>query len=99
MVDEKQIVDVRKRIVKALKQLNIDSSPIVPVSLISPNESNIACIVEAIRQNFYEPERISSGKFVMSVDHCFPIKGKGTVMTGTIIDGMCRLVLQFFLII
>lgn len=28
-----------------------------------------------------EPRR-SDGRFLFSIDHCFPIKGQGTVMTG-----------------
>ncbi|EYC18112.1 hypothetical protein Y032_0028g1683 [Ancylostoma ceylanicum] len=30
-------------------------------------------------------------KLVVAVDHCFPVTGKGTVMTGTVIDGSVRL--------
>jgi hypothetical protein len=29
-------------------------------------------------------------RFVMMVDHCFPVKGHGTVLTGTVIDGAVR---------
>ncbi|KAK6728775.1 hypothetical protein RB195_006056 [Necator americanus] len=30
-------------------------------------------------------------RLVVAVDHCFPVTGKGTVMTGTVIDGTIRL--------
>ncbi|XP_076972467.1 selenocysteine-specific elongation factor isoform X2 [Tamandua tetradactyla] len=33
------------------------------------------------------PARDPSGPFLMAVDHCFSIKGQGTVMTGTILSG------------
>ena len=35
----------------------------------------------------FVPERCSSGPLLFSVDHCFPIRGQGTVMTGTILSG------------
>jgi len=34
------------------------------------------------------PNRIAKGKFRFAVDHCFQIKGQGTVMTGTVLEGM-----------
>ncbi|KAF6087921.1 eukaryotic elongation factor, selenocysteine-tRNA specific [Phyllostomus discolor] len=37
------------------------------------------------------PTRDPSGPFLMSVDHCFSIKGQGTVMTGTILSGSISL--------
>lgn len=33
------------------------------------------------------PQRDAAGPFVCAVDHCFSIKGQGTVMTGTILSG------------
>jgi translation elongation factor EF-Tu-like GTPase len=35
----------------------------------------------------YLPERKGDGAFVFSVDHCFSIRGQGTVLTGTILQG------------
>ena len=35
----------------------------------------------------YLPERIGDGAFVFSVDHCFSIRGQGTILTGTILEG------------
>jgi selenocysteine-specific elongation factor len=31
-----------------------------------------------------------SGTFLFAVDHCFPAKGQGTVMTGTVLRGSCK---------
>jgi selenocysteine-specific elongation factor len=31
-----------------------------------------------------------SGTFLFAVDHCFPAKGQGTVMTGTVLRGSCN---------
>lgn len=46
--------------------------------------------IERIRHSILEilpPEpRKVEGKFLMSVDHCFPVKGHGTVLTGTVLQ-------------
>jgi selenocysteine-specific elongation factor len=31
--------------------------------------------------------RSVEGPFLFAVDHCFPIKGQGTVLTGTVLQG------------
>lgn len=37
------------------------------------------------------PERnLDSGKFLYLIDHCFKIKGKGTVVTGTVVEGKIK---------
>jgi selenocysteine-specific elongation factor len=36
------------------------------------------------------PQRDAGGPFFFAIDHCFPIKGQGTVLTGTVLSGACR---------
>ncbi|KAL6730296.1 hypothetical protein Aduo_001278 [Ancylostoma duodenale] len=36
-------------------------------------------------------KRTFTERLVVAVDHCFPVTGKGTVMTGTVIDGSIRI--------
>lgn len=36
------------------------------------------------------PARRDSGPFFFSIDHCFPIKGQGTVVTGTVLSGTVK---------
>lgn len=36
------------------------------------------------------PERQYDGKFMMLIDHCFKIKGKGTILTGTVTSGRAK---------
>lgn len=90
-MDEGGITRARKQVSKALNQLNIPNcTPIVFVSMLKEADAGVVTVKEAIKTQLYTPKRVSSGKFVMSVDHCFPIKGKGNVMTGTVVDGACR---------
>jgi selenocysteine-specific elongation factor len=48
-------------------------------------------LVDVLSRNVNLPDRDPSGPFLFSVDHCFPIKGKGTVITGTVLKGSVQL--------
>uniref|UniRef100_A0A914XS14 Tr-type G domain-containing protein n=1 Tax=Panagrolaimus superbus TaxID=310955 RepID=A0A914XS14_9BILA len=91
LVEKEKIEMMKKKLPKLLKSLNIpETSPIVPLNLSNPSSESVLDLINVLKQKFFIPERISSGNFVMVIDHCFPIKGKGTVMTGTIVDGSCK---------
>lgn len=42
--------------------------------------------MEAILALVVDKPRPVDGKFLMSVDHCFAVKGHGTVLTGTVLQ-------------
>jgi len=44
-------------------------------------------LIETLSSCCYRPERDAEGTFVFAVDHCFSIRGHGTVMTGTVVSG------------
>ena len=44
-------------------------------------------LVEELCRQVYIPPRAVSDPLVFSVDHCFSIRGQGTVMTGTVLQG------------
>jgi selenocysteine-specific elongation factor len=44
-------------------------------------------LVDTLKAYTYRPKRNPEGPFVFSVDHCFSIRGQGTVMTGTVLSG------------
>lgn len=48
---------------------------------------NMNALVETLRQELPPPKRTDSGLFYFSIDHCFPIRGQGTVLTGTVLNG------------
>jgi selenocysteine-specific elongation factor len=53
-----------------------------------PNETlNIPLLVETLRQKLPIPNRTSDGPFYFAIDHCFPMRGRGTVLTGTCLSG------------
>ena len=48
---------------------------------------NMDVLVETLRSQLPSPRRNPSDHFYFSIDHCFPIRGKGTVLTGTVLSG------------
>lgn len=43
-----------------------------------------------LADNVFRPVRDPKGPFLFSVDHCFAIRGQGTVMTGTVLNGSVK---------
>lgn len=52
---------------------------------------NMDKLIETLRTNTFLPDRHNSlDSFLFFVDHCFSIKGQGTIMTGTVISGQVK---------
>jgi selenocysteine-specific elongation factor len=63
------------------------------VANLSLDESmlNMNQLIETLKTCTFLPKRrADSGPFLFFVDHCFSIKGQGTVMTGTVISGQVK---------
>jgi len=61
--------------------------PIIPVASgdADGTRQNVGMqdLVQAISQYVYLPKRSIDGPFCYAIDHCFQLRGKGTVLTGT----------------
>ncbi|XP_071515573.1 selenocysteine-specific elongation factor [Panulirus ornatus] len=68
-----------KVIVAAAKPGGPEGSDMEPIGV---NE-----LIDALQKFSYIPKRETTGPFLFAVDHCFSIKGQGTVMTGTVLQG------------
>lgn len=51
----------------------------------------IDVLIETLRQRVRIPKRDPDGQMLFAIDHCFPIKGKGTVLTGTVLSGTLKI--------
>ena len=78
---------IKKKLRNAMKNGKFADMPIVPFSAslnlgIDELKKEIDFLITAkpIKRNFDD-------NFVFAVDHCFPIKGQGTVLTGTVLQG------------
>lgn len=48
---------------------------------------NMDKLVNTLREELPRPKRTNTGPFFFSIDHCFQIRGRGTVLTGTVLSG------------
>nr|XP_021150250.1 selenocysteine-specific elongation factor isoform X1 [Columba livia] len=93
------IEKMTKKMQKTLENTKFSGCPIVAVAAKpggpeapeSENPLGISELIEVLKSQAYLPSRDPSGPFLMAVDHCFSIKGQGTVMTGTILSGSVSL--------
>lgn len=55
----------------------------------APDVEGIAIgdLISTLMNSTYLPLRSEKGPFIFAVDHCFSIRGQGTVMTGTALSG------------
>ncbi|XP_059146407.1 selenocysteine-specific elongation factor-like isoform X2 [Physella acuta] len=94
---EKQAAAVdkmKKRMWKTLETTKFASCPIVAVAAKpggpeAPDVEGIAIsdLISTLMNSTYLPSRSEKGPFIFAVDHCFSIRGQGTVMTGTALSG------------
>jgi|UPI000581AED2 selenocysteine-specific elongation factor len=58
---------------------------------------NMETLVQTLQDKLPPPKRTPEGSFYFSVDHCFSIRGRGTVLTGTVLNGAASVndVLEF----
>lgn len=47
-------------------------------------------LLETVGRHISVPQRDPNGPLLFAIDHCFPIKGQGTVLTGTVLSGAMR---------
>ncbi|XP_054443460.1 selenocysteine-specific elongation factor isoform X2 [Pteronotus mesoamericanus] len=88
-----------KKMQKTLENTKFQGAPIIAVAAKpggpeAPDTEapqGISELIELLTSQISIPTRDPSGPFLMSVDHCFSIKGQGTVMTGTILSGSISL--------
>ena len=89
------IQKMEKKMRMTLSKTRFKDSPIVSVSAkvggsetaTTTNSIGIDDLIERLKEMTFQPSRDPSGPFIFSVDHCFIIKGQGTVMTGTVLSG------------
>ncbi|XP_078517867.1 selenocysteine-specific elongation factor isoform X1 [Lissotriton helveticus] len=93
------IEKMTKKMQKTLENTKFQGSPIIAVAArpggpeASETETaqGVPELIQLLTSQIYLPTRDPSGPFLMAVDHCFSIKGQGTVMTGTILSGSVSL--------
>lgn len=94
MQEESKVVALEKRLMGMLGKTKFGGNVVIVRTAAAPRTGEpvgIQQLVEAIVSSVdVLPARTSSGPLLYSIDHCFPLKGQGTVMTGTILQGELR---------
>lgn len=62
----------------------------VPFSTKTDEQYHNRHLKEVLLDQIVLPERQADQKFLYLIDHCFKIKGKGTVVTGTVVEGRVK---------
>jgi selenocysteine-specific elongation factor len=94
---------VKKNVRQLLRDTRFANAPLVGVSACvggekiaahasTVNNTNATIhmdeLVKVLREQLPPPQRNNAcGKFYFSIDHCFSIRGQGTVLTGTVLSG------------
>ncbi|XP_067141195.1 selenocysteine-specific elongation factor [Centruroides vittatus] len=87
------IEKMTKKIQKVLEKTTFENVPVVAVAAkpggTEENSEPIGVkeLINLLCEHVFVPKRSAEGPFMFAVDHCFSIRGQGTVMTGTVIQG------------
>ncbi|EGD77670.1 hypothetical protein PTSG_08762 [Salpingoeca rosetta] len=80
-----------QKLKKTFQHTKFTDPPIVPVSAAGctgdGTPTGVAALLSAISAAVQLKSRNAAGPLVFAVDHCFGIKGQGTIMTGTVLSG------------
>ncbi|KAL4656006.1 selenocysteine-specific elongation factor isoform X1 [Arapaima gigas] len=93
------IEKMTKRMLKTLENTRFKDCPVISVAAKpggpdapdTEQPQGVSELIELLKSQTYLPHRDPSGPLLMAVDHCFSIRGQGTVMTGTVLQGALSL--------
>jgi selenocysteine-specific elongation factor len=89
LVDEEMVELAKLEIMELLEDTGISDAPVVGVSSITGQ--GLDELITALDQQVKEiPEREGSGVFRMFIDRIFNVKGIGTVVTGSVLNGKIK---------
>ncbi|OWF53685.1 selenocysteine-specific elongation factor-like [Mizuhopecten yessoensis] len=95
---EAMVEKMKKKMLKTFEATKFANCPMVAVAAKpggpeAPDTEALGLndLIDTIKANTYVPQRSQTGPFIFSVDHCFSIRGQGTVMTGTALMGSTAL--------
>ncbi|XP_075997360.1 selenocysteine-specific elongation factor [Genypterus blacodes] len=92
---ESAIEKMTKRLHKTLEGTRFKDCPVIAVAAKpggpeapdTEEAQGVTELIQLLKKQTFLPQRHPGGDLLMAVDHCFSIRGQGTVMTGTILQG------------
>ncbi len=88
LVNESQLADTEQKIRLILADTRFSEAPIIQVSAHS--NQGIEELKDALRDTIQPRARTLEGPLILPIDHAFPVKGHGTVVTGTLLQGTVK---------
>lgn len=85
----KSIEKLSKRLRNILSGTCFSDATIVPISALT--EENLPEFIGILQENAFLPKRNVDEPFLFAVDHCFLMRGQGTVCTGTVLQGHIKI--------
>lgn len=84
-----------KRLHKTLENTRFKDCPVIAVAAKpggpeapdTEEPQGVPALIQLLKAQTFLPQRDPGGDLLMAVDHCFSIRGQGTVMTGTVLQG------------
>jgi selenocysteine-specific elongation factor len=89
LVNDSLLAETEERIRSILWDTDFVKSPIIRVS--AHTAFGIEELKDALRNTIKPRERILEGPLILPIDHAFPVRGHGTVVTGTILQGSVKI--------
>lgn len=94
MQEEAKVVALEKRVLGMLAKTKFGGDVRLVRTAATPRTGDpigIQQLIDALIGSLASlPLRNPTGPLIYAIDHCFPLKGQGTVMTGTILQGELR---------
>jgi selenocysteine-specific elongation factor len=89
LVDSNRIEDVQKTVQSVMRSAGYSDFPIIRVS--AKTGEGIDELKGTLKQLLRPSKRMIDAEFMMPIDHAFPKRGHGTVVTGTVQQGRVQL--------
>jgi selenocysteine-specific elongation factor len=89
LVEPARLKEVKEKIRAVVQEAGFKDTEYVAVS--AKTGEGIDQLKEVLLEKIRPRKRMTDGSFLMPIDHAFPVKGHGTVVTGTIQRGVLRI--------
>jgi len=89
LVEPSRLKEVQEKIRIVIQEAAFKDTTYVAVS--AKTGEGIEQLKDVLRQKIRPRKRLTDGSLLMPIDHAFPVKGHGTVVTGTIQRGILRI--------
>eukprot|EP01134_Creolimax_fragrantissima_P005262 CFRG5262T1 len=88
---QQKVAKMTAGLMKALQSTRFKNVSVISAAAVPGGDSlGLDDLIEALESSLIALKRPKSDSFLFSIDHCFGIKGQGTVMTGTVLGGSIK---------